>query len=221
VVKWKIQCLEKGLCLGCGAKPHRPNRRTCADCSAADWKQKKVLKAERKKRGDCTSCGRKSRFGKNICYKCHFSRVINALDILPEERVRARKAVALFNKRCQCCGADNPGKKGEWCIDHCHKTKRFRGIICNGCNCTLGFAQDRRERLLAAVEYLDRSIFKDCVKLLMHQVAEEKKLRAEWIQKEVDRTPILITDRDVEAKISELKEVAEKNLTQIKNGGSI
>lgn len=39
-------------------------------------------------------------------------------------------------------------------IDHCHKTGRIRGILCNRCNQGLGHFRDDTGLLLAAVEYL-------------------------------------------------------------------
>lgn len=54
---------------------------------------------------------------------------------------------------CAACGSDDPGNKnGHWATDHCHKTKRVRGVLCGPCNWALGYAKEdpRRLRLLAA-----------------------------------------------------------------------
>lgn len=66
---------------------------------------------------------------------------------------------------CKSCKADNPGKGQEnWSIDHDHACcpqrkgccgKCIRGIICNGCNSAIGYAQDDAERLRAMADYLD------------------------------------------------------------------
>jgi len=40
------------------------------------------------------------------------------------------------------------------CIDHCHKTLKNRGILCNLCNVGLGSFKDSKEHLFKAIEYL-------------------------------------------------------------------
>ena len=42
------------------------------------------------------------------------------------------------------------------CIDHCHKTKRVRGLLCNRCNLGLGNYHDNPDFLRKAADYLDR-----------------------------------------------------------------
>jgi hypothetical protein len=39
-------------------------------------------------------------------------------------------------------------------IDHCHKTGRFRGLLCSNCNFAIGLAGDDPERLGAMATYL-------------------------------------------------------------------
>lgn len=41
--------------------------------------------------------------------------------------------------------------------DHCHRSGRFRGILCMACNAGVGFFDDSLEFLHAAVAYLKRS----------------------------------------------------------------
>lgn len=54
---------------------------------------------------------------------------------------------------CAICSSDTPGKK-DWAVDHCHKTKRVRGILCQHCNFMLGHARDSKDTLSKAIQYL-------------------------------------------------------------------
>lgn len=40
-------------------------------------------------------------------------------------------------------------------IDHCHRTKRVRGILCSKCNTGLGKLGDDKESLIKAIKYLE------------------------------------------------------------------
>jgi hypothetical protein len=39
-------------------------------------------------------------------------------------------------------------------VDHCHKTKKVRGILCSKCNRGLGLFEDNTENLKRAIQYL-------------------------------------------------------------------
>lgn len=39
-------------------------------------------------------------------------------------------------------------------LDHCHDTKKFRGMLCHNCNRALGLFKDNVERLETAISYL-------------------------------------------------------------------
>lgn len=42
-------------------------------------------------------------------------------------------------------------------VDHCHKTGKVRGLLCNGCNHILGLAGDDPEILNSAVQYIEQN----------------------------------------------------------------
>ena len=42
------------------------------------------------------------------------------------------------------------------CVDHCHKTGKVRGLLCQSCNIGIGMLKDSPIRLKAAIEYLER-----------------------------------------------------------------
>jgi len=52
--------------------------------------------------------------------------------------------------RCLICGQEF----AVLCIDHCHATNKFRGLLCNGCNRGIGALQDNATLCQKAAEYL-------------------------------------------------------------------
>lgn len=41
-------------------------------------------------------------------------------------------------------------------VDHCHKTKRIRGLLCHNCNVSLGLMKESIESLKAMILYLEQ-----------------------------------------------------------------
>ena len=60
------------------------------------------------------------------------------------------------NNKCAICTVDLSSVKA--CVDHNHKTKKVRGILCDSCNRALGFLKDDLQNLKRAVEYLKKDI---------------------------------------------------------------
>jgi hypothetical protein len=54
---------------------------------------------------------------------------------------------------CAICGGDSK----RFHMDHDHKTKKVRGVLCQGCNIALGGFRDNRTSLTAAIDYLSGS----------------------------------------------------------------
>ncbi len=59
---------------------------------------------------------------------------------------------------CAICGKVNITKSKRLAIDHCHKTGKIRGLLCGRCNMGIGQFDDKASLLIAAAEYIRKSI---------------------------------------------------------------
>lgn len=64
-------------------------------------------------------------------------------------REQALRFMEQRNLGCQVCGS-----KVRPAIDHCHKTKTVRGILCQSCNMAVGYAMDNPEILEGLAKYI-------------------------------------------------------------------
>ena len=92
---------------------------------------------------------------KAIGQKAHFKKRYN---ITPQEYEAMLEAQ---NYKCAICNKNaEDNKRGNKIqslnIDHCHKTKQIRGLLCHQCNSGLGHFKDNTEFLLKAVDYLHK-----------------------------------------------------------------
>jgi len=60
------------------------------------------------------------------------------------DTMRAQQAGA-----CAICG-----KEGKLCIDHCHESKKVRGLLCRNCNSALGLLNEDFSTAIRAANYL-------------------------------------------------------------------
>lgn len=68
----------------------------------------------------------------------------------------ARRAYARRFKpeRCDVCKMHTKDNRRGLHYDHDHKTGKFRGWLCAGCNVAIGFAKDNPKTLIALAKYL-------------------------------------------------------------------
>jgi hypothetical protein len=62
---------------------------------------------------------------------------------------------AYQNGKCKICKIDSSKLTKILVIDHCHKTGRVRGLLCDRCNVGLGSFKDDSMLLRSAASYLD------------------------------------------------------------------
>jgi len=61
------------------------------------------------------------------------------------------------NGVCAICLKTETGKKRFLSVDHCHKTDKVRGLLCDKCNNMLGRAEDNPMVLMSASLYLEEN----------------------------------------------------------------
>lgn len=64
----------------------------------------------------------------------------------------------MFNEQhgcCKICGIHQRFFERRFDVDHCHTTKKIRGLLCIKCNRGLGLFQDSKEILKKALDYLE------------------------------------------------------------------
>lgn len=66
------------------------------------------------------------------------------------------------NGKCAIC-IKSETQNGRWgiislSVDHCHNSKKVRGLLCHKCNSGLGYFQDNPERMEAAAMYIRNSL---------------------------------------------------------------
>ena len=78
-------------------------------------------------------------------------------NLTPEEY---NNLIIYQNNMCSICGKTFK-IDDKICIDHNHKTKKLRGLLCDNCNKGLGHFKDSTSILENAILYLNKSKFQD------------------------------------------------------------
>ena len=61
---------------------------------------------------------------------------------------------AAFTGRCHICKIQEKDTHRKLCLDHNHRTGKFRGWLCNNCNHAIGLLQDSPRITLKAYRYI-------------------------------------------------------------------
>ena len=94
----------------------------------------------------CKKCATK---GRRKYYKPHSS-IRHQLKLTQDEIDRLVAPGQCANPACRATDR-------RLCIDHCHDTKKPRGLLCHKCNTALGLLDDDSQRMLNLIRYLERS----------------------------------------------------------------
>jgi hypothetical protein len=91
-----------------------------------------------------------------------------------------------FDQEGKCAICKEPETTRVLSIDHCHKTNKVRGLLCQRCNLGLGNFLDSRGNLQSAIDYLHKTtetpnepLKSDQTSLMQDLVRDAAKHRAE------------------------------------------
>lgn len=92
------------------------------------------------------------RYWRNIVLRKHFKIGIEEYDRM----VAAQGGVCAICKQPETMRNNGSGIVQELSVDHCHSTKRIRGLLCSACNTSLGKVNDDVEILKEMISYLEK-----------------------------------------------------------------
>jgi hypothetical protein len=130
-----------------------PLEKPCSKCSIIK-PNTEFFKDKRQRDGlatHCKSCQRKaiSNWGQS-----HYTYIaLRKYGVTPEQY---NQAIKDQDNKCAICHREEfSNRTNKLCIDHDHKTGKFRGLLCNRCNRCIGRFDDNPILLRAAAAYLE------------------------------------------------------------------
>ena len=179
---FRCKC-EKPLNEFSRAKKSRDGRRSwCKSCEtearrgySAVLRQRAIIAVPETKRCPRCGCAKDSDlFYRNrsnpdglddVCKECHRTSAkrycTEHRDRRRNTRLKERYGITLddydrlFSRQKGVCAICDNAVEGGLCVDHCHKTGRVRGLLCDRCNRLLGSAGDNVSILRSAIRYLE------------------------------------------------------------------
>lgn len=97
----------------------------------------------------CKSCAHGSR---NVNYQKAYQRRIKYNLTQEEYDLKLKEQ----NYSCAICDIHKDDCSKEFCVDHCHKTGKVRGLLCNHCNSGIGFFKECDHVMKKAIQYLKK-----------------------------------------------------------------
>lgn len=143
----EVKSEKSPQCMKCHLKEVSPIKNGKIRCNLCenDLDQELFYKTKRSKRSVCIECCRKSSRRRNIMSKCIKYGLSSK---------RAEEIANLAGVVCKICSVEIK----QFHIDHCHRTNKFRGLLCSNCNSGLGLFNDSIEKLRSAIKYLKNHI---------------------------------------------------------------
>lgn len=103
----------------------------------------------------CRNCQKKYRQK----YQCDFNlqRNFGITEAHYDLMLKSQNGVCAICGQSETTKSNSSNKLRRLSVDHCHKTHKIRGLLCNNCNKSLGGFKDDSELLRKAANYLEVS----------------------------------------------------------------
>ena len=136
-------------CIDCGKKTKAVIRGHCRLCYSRFWRSTNADYPAQQREG---ARRRRAANPEKV-------RTDNRKQVLKRYGLTPESYDALLEKQgsaCAICGSEEADSRGfRLHVDHDHKTKKVRGLLCGPCNHGLGKFKDSTTLLALAIEYLD------------------------------------------------------------------
>lgn len=163
--KRKEELKLQGKCIGHPNENIVPGYAECQKC----LDNNKLRKQKNIDNGKCSSHkDRDLAPGKRKCQECiensYWQKIYKKYKITKEqyfiECEKRNYCCDLCNKKCLTANSGN-NKRDIFVIDHDHKTKKFRGLLCNACNTTIGMFNENIDRLKYFIDNISNYLNKE------------------------------------------------------------
>lgn len=141
--KTRKEIMDKYCASEKGKKARREYARKYRETDAYKAYRKKYKKTDAFKAWRKTEAGKRS--NRNSHLKKRYGITIDDYEQMLKDQ----------NNKCAICGnGHTKGTRGKLYIDHCHKTNKVRGLLCQKCNSAIGLLGDNKTLLKKALKYL-------------------------------------------------------------------
>jgi hypothetical protein len=156
--------------------PSRPNERVCSKCRIINTKEWRLKNVERARAGyrkwnhehpEKVKESYRKYYEKNKEKRLQASRERYSRNkegkkwqiIFRKYGITQEDFNKLFELQKGCCAICGKDDFTQWTlnIDHCHKTGKVRGILCNNCNTAIGALQEDVNILQNAIKYINNA----------------------------------------------------------------
>lgn len=110
----------------------------------AEMTEKRRKAAEYKRGWNKTEAGQRQLVARRVKLRCGLT--IDEYDATYDKQ----------GGRCLICGIEKPARysKDRLVVDHCHKTNKFRALLCSKCNTAIGLLGENPNVIANAITYL-------------------------------------------------------------------